>query len=96
MFKLFHTQKEAGKEKEKNKHTETMKEGEAKTKRLKKSYLGREDGGPTTRSKTAQEKVLSYAEVLKAPAQKLIKTAQVTINAHEIKEFVKAQKQATR
>ena len=42
----------------------------------------------------AQEKVLSYAEVLKAPARKLIKTAQVTIIAHEIKEFAKAQKQA--
>jgi hypothetical protein len=27
--------------------------------------------------------VLSYAEVVKAPAQKLINTAQVTINAHE-------------
>ena len=36
----------------------------------------------------------SYAEILKAPAPKLIKSAQVTINAHEIKEFVKAQKQA--
>ena len=39
--------------------------------------------------------MLSYAEVLKTPAQKLIKKAQVTINAHEIKEFVKAQQQAT-
>ena len=39
--------------------------------------------------------MLSYAEVLKSPAQKLIKTTQVTINAHEIEEFVKAQKQAT-
>ena len=39
--------------------------------------------------------MLSYAEVLKTPAQKLIKTAQVTINAHEIKEFVQAQNQAT-
>ena len=38
--------------------------------------------------------MLSYAEVLKAPAKNLIKTAQVTIIAHEIKEFAKAQKQA--
>ena len=95
MFKLFHPKKETGKEKEKEKHTETMKESETKTKRQRKIYPGREDGGPTTRSKTAQEKVLSYAEVLKAPAQKLIKKAQVTINAHKIKEFVKAQNKAT-
>lgn len=96
MFKLFHPQTgETSKEKEKNRHTETIIKSEAKTKRQKKVYPGREDGGPTTRSKTAQEKVLSYAEVLKAPAQKLIKTAQVKINAHEIKEFVQTQKQAT-
>jgi hypothetical protein len=95
MFKLFHPKTETIKEKEKEKHTETMKESEVKSKRQKKIYPSREDGGPTTRSKTAQEKVLSYAEVLKSPAQKLIKTTQVTINAHEIKEFVQAQNQAT-
>ena len=95
MFKLFHPKKEAGKEKGKNRHTETTIKSEANTKRQKKIYPGRTDGGPTTRSKTAQEKVLSYAEVLKAPAQKLIKTAQMTINAHKIKEFVKAQSKAT-
>ena len=88
MFKLFHPKKETVKEKEKEKHTETNKESVTKTKRQKKIYPGREDGGPTTRSKTAQEKVLSYAEILKALARKVIKSAQVTINAHEIKEFV--------
>ena len=74
MFKLFHPKKETIKEKEKEKHTKTNEGSEAKTKRQKKIYPSREDGGPTTRSKTAQEKVLSYAEVLKAPAQRLIKT----------------------
>ena len=93
MFKLFHPKKETIKEKVKEKHTRTIETSEATTKRQKKIYPSREDGGPTTRSKTAQEKVLSYAEVLKAPAQKLIKPAQV-INRHEIKEFVKSQQQA--
>ena len=37
---------------------------------------------------------MSYAEVLKAPAQKVIKKAQVKIiKAHEIKEFVNSQQQ---
>ena len=95
MFKLFHPKTETPKEKEMDRHTGTIKESETKTKRQKKVYPKREDGGPTTRSKTAQERVLSYSEVLKAPARKVIKKTQVTINAHEIKEFVKTQKQAT-
>ena len=39
---------------------------------------------------------MSYAEILKAQAPKIIKNAQVKqINVHEIKEFVKSQQQAT-
>ena len=56
MFKLFHPKTETVKEKEKEKHTKTIEESEVKSKRQKKIYPGREDGGPTTRSKTAQEK----------------------------------------
>ena len=98
MFKLFHPKTEEGKEKEKenNKHTETIKESEAKTNRQKKIYPGREDGGPSTRSKTAQENSKikqSYADVLKSQTE-IIKNAQIqTIKVHEIKNFINSQQQ---
>ena len=96
MFKLFHPKKETINEREKERQTKTIEKSETKTKRQKKVYPSREDGGPTTRSKTAQEKVLSFAEVLKGPAQKLIKNAQVkVIKAHKIKEFVNSHQQQT-
>ena len=98
MFKLFHPKKEQSKtikREENGNHTE--KENKSETK--KKTYPGREDGGPSTRSKTAQENLkikISYADILKAPAPKIIKRAQVkSINAHKIKEFINAQQQQT-
>ena len=70
---------------------------EAKTIRQKKTYPGREDGGPSTRSKTAQEKSqikTSYADILKTQAPEIIKNAQIqTIKVHEIKTFIKSQQQ---
>ena len=56
MFKLFHPNKETIKEKEKEKHIKTIEESEAKTKRQKKIYPNRENGGPTTRSKNGPGK----------------------------------------
>ena len=98
MFKLFHPKKdqsEAIKRKEKENHTEEESKSETKAKRQKKIYPGREDGGPSTRSKTAQDKLISYADILKAPAPQININAQVkSINTHEIKEFIKVQQQA--
>ena len=92
MFKLFHPKKETVKGSEKENQTESIKKSETKIKRQKKIYPSREDGGPSTRSKTAREKVMSYAEVLKAPVPK--KNAQVNkFNEHKIKEFIKIQQQ---
>ena len=55
--------------------------------RHRKIYPGREDGGPSTRSKTAQENSknkASYADILKSQAPNEIKNAQTTY-IHEIK-----------
>ena len=58
MFKLYHPKKEQTQAKtpEKEIHSEEKAKSETKTKRPRKVYPGREDGGPSTRSKTAQEK----------------------------------------
>ena len=69
---------------------------ETKTKRPKKIFPGREDGGPSMRSKTAQENNFSkqsYADILKTPVpEKVIKSAQVnSVYVHKIKEFMMSQ-----
>ena len=58
MFKLFHPKKNQPKTvniKEKSGHEQQQGKSETRAKRQKKSYPGREDGGPSTRSKAAQE-----------------------------------------
>ena len=80
--------------KEKIGHEQIQGKSVSKPKRQKKSDPGREDGGPSTRSKTAQENSeikKTYADILKAPATK--NGHGKVIKAHEIKEFVNSQQQ---
>ena len=72
---------------EKSSPTNTPKEKE------EKNYPGREDGGPSTRSKTAQENAELKSYTDKVKSQTLIKASpKQVVYIHEIKEFVESQK----
>ena len=98
MFKLFYKKKEDKKEsKTSSKQSSNIQEQIAneKSKRQNKIHPSREDGGPSTISKLAQEKELSkplFVDILKKPAStKLITNIKPKINKiswHKIKEFV--------
>ena len=75
----------------------TLKEESPKRKYQKRTFEGRQDGGPVTRSRKIPSASLSYAEVLKKPklinskqSVKLI-NPQTQVFCHEIKNFKESQ-----